>query len=270
MHGTFVDVGANVGDSLQAWYGSEGCADLKERWVAQGKPWPGIKRAGCLWYFPDWLPLRARRRFCAQAFEPNPQLAETLHRSARALEVQHGVSIDVFNSTAFATEAGYARPFYIAANSVSSSLLAAKGRDEAPTADAPTSTVRVAVVDGVAHLEALARQRPGRPIVAKLDVEGLETVLVRELLVSGVLCKHVHALFVEWHSSAQLGKAATSALSGAPRGIHEAFKWMLPDRQLGRQRLLRNFSSQHGSDRAFRREGWDPTRCGTALLDWSR
>ena len=103
--GLFIDVGANSGSSLNSWYEQEGCEDLKLR---MGEAWPGIKRSACAWEWPPWLPLNLRRRYCAEAFEPNPRLSQRLLETARRLERAHGVSIAVYNGTAFSTTTGSA------------------------------------------------------------------------------------------------------------------------------------------------------------------
>ena len=186
--GIFIDVGANVGDSLQMWYGSEGCEDLKARYIERGEAWPGIRRSGCRWEFPPWLPLSRRQTYCAHAFESNPSHSAALARTARQIMLAHpGVRIHVWNGTVLSTHDGDA-PFRVdnsMAGSVGSSLLLSKGASNARA----SSITRVRTVDAVRFLRELHRghSEPLKPVEMKVDVEGHEDELLRNLLMSGTL-----------------------------------------------------------------------------------
>lgn len=219
-------VGANSGDSLNAWYTKEGCWDLKPRWKAQGKSWPGIRRSGCRWEFPLHLPLSMRQTFCAYAFEPNPSLAGPLRRTALALEQRFGVSIHVYNGTAFSTENGKAR-FHVDSTlgGVGSSLLLSKAARSGKSSRL-TSTTTVETVDALSFLSSL----PRTSIALKVDVEGYEHLVLRDLLLSGVLCERVANLWVEWHTARQLGAAANAPVAPggpSPTSISDTYRWML-------------------------------------------
>ena len=233
----FVDVGANAGDSLQLFFEAEGCVDLKAR---MGDAWPGIRKARCRWELPPWLPLSTRRTAynCAHAFEPNPRMVERLVKTSRALEASiPGLRISIHNGTAFGTQDGTA-PFYIdgaSKHSVGSSLVL-------PTAArrAEDTTV-VRTVDGVNFLRGLDR---GVPIELKMDIEGSEEEVVRDLISSGVLCERVSNLWVEWHDTGKHKRPNESApwislnLPGAVRpesgSVKAVYKWMLRSMTTGR------------------------------------
>ena len=270
--GTFVDVGANIGDSLQMWYEREGCWDLKPRWEASGKPWPGIRASGCRWEFPQWLPLSKRQTYCAQVFEPNPRLAAALMRTARSIERRFGVRVEVFNGTAFSTTAGMA-PFRLdsAAGAVGSSLLLSKSSHKGDGSTHADMTM-VRTIDGLAHLRAV---RPG-PVALKVDVEGMEHLVLRDLLLSGVLCERVSNLWVEWHTAKQLGQAATAPAAGggpSPTAINEVYKWMLRTAGPGaRQRAHISRPSRQRNKTVTQEATVEPgmaATCQTRLLEWA-
>ena len=241
--GTFVDVGANVGDTLSSWYNDPSCA------LAPGKLLPkGVK---CDWRWPWWLPLHVRRRWCAEAFEANPQFTSRLLRTRERLEKHHGIRINVHAQTALSTRNGNATFGIDALFGTGSSLqlhrhaLDAKLRKGAGArvGDNPT-TVRA--VDATSFLDSVR----GGPIALKLDVEGSEYDILRDLLMSGVLCKRVETLWVEFHST-------RDGTVGTPVRVAEVFKWML--------------ETHNGSTRALQ-QAWLPytsARCATTLLQWS-
>jgi hypothetical protein len=99
-------------------------------------------------------------------------------------------------------------------------------------------------------LDVLRSTRPG-PIVLKLDVEGYEGVLLRNLLLSGVLCARVTTLFAEWHS---LYPQDAGSMPLETLGV---YRWML-------QTYNPNYTQL---DR-----GWFPrgdSTCNTTLLGWA-
>jgi len=80
----------------------------------------------------------------------------------------------------------------------------------------------VHTIDAVAYLR---RFPDAQRVVLKLDVEGYEFGLLRDLLVSGALCMHVDDLFVEWHA----GRINWHSLGlPVPEGsLQKAYSWML-------------------------------------------
>ena len=241
--GTFVDVGANVGDTLTSWYSEPSCA-LGFRKMRSD----GVK---CDWRWPWWLPLRVRRRWCAEAFEANPQFTSRLLRTREHLEERHGIRINVHAQTAFSTRNGSAAFGIDMLFGTGSSLqlhrhaLDAQLRKGAG-ARVGDHTTTVRTVDATPFLDAVGRR--GGPIALKLDVEGSEYDILRDLLMSGVLCKRVENLWVEFHPT-------WDATVGTPAGVDEVFKWML-----------------QSHNRTTQTHAWLPyksARCATTLLHWS-
>ena len=60
--------------------------------------------------------------------------------------------------------------------------------------------------------------------VLKIDVEGFEFTLMRDLIVSGVLCSVVTNLFVEWHPSIDWKREGLP--EEEPR-LENVYKWLL-------------------------------------------
>ena len=191
----FIDVGANVGDSLAKFFTQPSCYEhcTDEYTMPNGVPcksarhtcgyqngyWMGdcptanetcfchdqAKLGRCGWEWPYWLPLGERRKYCAEAFEPNPLLAAQLHRTAHRL-VNNGASphIRVRNGTAWSTKDGVA-DFGIDTNfTLGSSLVLDKrtmDRFGRPGRGAPVgdNRVKVRTVDAVNYLRTRAAQR---------------------------------------------------------------------------------------------------------------
>ena len=241
--GTFVDAGANVGDTLVSWYGDPSCA-VGPRQVRSN----GVR---CGWQWPWWLPLHVRRRWCAEAFEANPEFTSRLLRTTERLEKRHGIRINVHAQTAFSTESGNATFGLDTLHGTGSSLqlhrhaLDAKNRKGAG-ASVGDNTATVRTVDATSFLDSVR----GGPIALKLDVEGSEYDILRDLLMSGVLCKRVETLWVEFHST-------RDGTVGTPARVDGVFRWML--------------ETHNKSTRALQ-QAWLPytsARCATTLLQWS-
>ena len=98
--GTFIDVGANRGDSLHKWYSQKSCAIGPHQ--VRGK------NESCAWEFPWWLPLPVRQTYCAQVYEPNPVFASSIAHVAAKFRLRLGVRIDVYNTTALGEADGEA------------------------------------------------------------------------------------------------------------------------------------------------------------------
>lgn len=244
--GTFVDAGANVGDTLLSWYSDPSCAVAPRRLLPKG--------IRCAWQWPWWLPLDARKQWCAEAFEPNPQHTHHLLHTKDLLEKRVGPRINVHVKTALSTKTTKNATFGLdLLHGTGSSLqlhrhaLDAKNKKGAG-ARVGDKTTRVRTVDTTSFLRVLGAR--GKPIAMKLDVEGSEYDILRNILLSGVLCKRVHTLWVEFHE-------ARDASEGTPTHISAVLKWML--------------ETHNESARALQK-AWLPhpsAVCATTLLPWS-
>ena len=248
-NGTFVDAGANVGDSLHMWYMVPSCSSAPHK-LDGGR--------GCAWQMPWWLPLSVRRTYCAMAFEPNPHLAAKLEHAAAHLRRYLGGQIDVFNGTALAEADGTA-PFGLdlqGYNNEGSSLMLNKRTK--PVGGRVGSGQRVGenkvLVRTVNALELLRAVDPG-PIALKIDVEGYEGRLLRNLILSGVLCDRVPELFVEWHVSAQIDARDRGSM---PAQTLDVYRWMLSTYNPNASALIKAWLP------------WADSTCNTTLLQWAR
>ena len=224
----FIDVGANAGDSLGKFYTEPSCYEhcnerrtypngvsckpAAETCGLQNGQWLGecstanetcfchsqAKANKCGWEWPYWMPLAARRQYCAVAFEPNPSLVGPLQSRANDL-VRAGAAphIRVRGGIAWSTRDGVAT-FGIDNSTFGSSLvLDKKSMDKfgkvargAPVGEHP---IQVRTLDAVTYLRSLTAPR----ISVKLDVEGSEFELLRDLLASGALCERVENFWIE-------------------------------------------------------------------------
>ena len=228
----FIDVGANKGDSLIKFFTQPNCYEncfiretLKDGrtclpasetcGLTNGK-WMGdcptanqtcfchqqAKQSRCGWEWPYWMPLGVRQTYCAEAFEPNPTLTHQLHRAAHQL-IHRGSAphIRVRNGTAWSAYDGWSSFGLDLNHTVGSSLILDKRTlDEHGRVNRGGAVgehqVRVRTVDAIAHLKSLKAEH----ISLKVDVEGSEFTLLRDLLVSGALCERVDNFWIEWHN----------------------------------------------------------------------
>ena len=243
--GVFIDVGANNGKSVEWWYTRHGCTE---------RDWP------CLFMIPAWLPLRLRQQQCALAFEPNPRHWKDLDK---IVGVHNSSSHQILvHRAAFALDNGN-MPFGLDNETKSqegSSLALSKRTRQVvngkpgPSGRGPevrASTITVPTVDGVAFLwEVAARYGHDVPVSLKIDVEGFEFTLMRDLIVSGVLCSVVTNLFVEWHPSIDWKREGLP--EEEPR-LENVYKWLL----------------RFGINRTGYEHVPHPTRhCRTTLMRW--
>ena len=194
--GYFVDAGANVGDSLLNWFTMRGCATAPHK----------LLNSRCFHPWPYWLPLNVRQGYCALAYEPNPLRNDTLQEAAASLRGTYRTQIDVFGK-ALSTVDGHATfgMDLSSRNGVGSSLQLHRrtiGRDGKSGHGPPLgqNVTTVETVDATALVRRLGQT--GAPVVLKLDVEGKEFDVLRDLIISGVLCR--------W---------------AAPRAVHACAPW---------------------------------------------
>lgn len=154
--------------------------------------------------------LAERRRFCGEAFEPNNALTRKLRHAANHLQTRgHAPYIRVHNGTALSLQNGTADFGLDLQHTTGSSLiLHKKTMDERGRVGRGVSvgmnTVKVQTVNVVEYLRSL----PARHIALKIDVEGSEYHLLRDLMLSGVLCERVDSLWVEWHGGGRINHRA--------------------------------------------------------------
>lgn len=145
-----------------------------------------------------------RRKFCVEAFEANPYFNSALARVAAQIVSETGTYVNVHNATAFALRDGLMPLGLDAVRHDGSSLVLSKhvkpdvGRRQAMSrvATVGESTVTVRTVGSLSYIRSLPRDLR---IVLKIDVEGYEFHLLRSLVPSGVLCRRVSDLLIEWH-----------------------------------------------------------------------
>lgn len=261
----FLDIGANVGDSLTKFFtqpncyencherrdGPQACRPARETCPLKNGRWMGdcpianetcfcfsqAKANRCGWEWPYWMTLGVRQQYCAEAFEPNPALASQLKRTAHQL-VSRGLSphVVVRNGTALSTRDGVA-PFGIDVNfTTGSSLVLDKktmdSRGRAGRGGAVgENQVMVRTLDAVRYLRALRAPR----ISIKLDVEGSEFTILRDLLVSGALCEKADDLWVEWHGGGRINWQ-TLGLPQREDAMQKVYSWML--RSVGGNKIV--------------------------------
>jgi hypothetical protein len=163
---------------------------------------------------------------CWYGIEPLPgREGESLHIASEARK--RGVPVRVFARTALATTTGSAA-FHVAPRDSGSSLHgAAFATENTSLATSSVQTVRVQTVSAYDFVNSLAKtRRPGNFIGMKLDVEGSEYEILKDLLLRGspaLLCRTIDTLAVEWHN----GGRPLSAYS--PVGTSGVLEWLMRD-----------------------------------------
>ena len=211
-HGTFIDVGANQGDTLAALYASSAVDGLFS---------PVLRLSGST---------HTPRSFCTYSFEANPMWSTALLERAQAVLPNvsaHGGSLTVCTETAVtAGDAGPEVTLYVdpRLNAGSATIVSEKmnipkhaRREVVPTLDLPRWLAN--------HTRAKVRRRviggmlP--PVILKMDIEGAEYSIMRELVSSGFMCHNVDVLVVEWH------RGKLNASLAVPPEVDTTLQWLL-------------------------------------------
>ena len=67
------------------------------------------------------------------------------------------------------------------------------------------------------------RRRRAGPVILKMDVEGAEYGILRELVGSGLMCSRIHAFVIEWH------RKKLDNTSSVPSAVDATLEWLLAD-----------------------------------------
>ena len=211
-HGTFIDVGANRGDTLAAFYASSAVGGLFS---------PVLRLSGSTQ--TPWS-------FCTYSFEANPMWTATLLESAQAALPNvsaHGGSLTVCTETAVtAGDAGPEVTLYVDPRLTAGSATIVREkmnipkharRDVVSTLDLPRWLAN--------HTRAKAQRRftggMMTPVILKMDIEGAEYSIMRELVSSGFMCHNVDVLVVEWH------RGKLNASLAVPLEVDTTLQWLL-------------------------------------------
>ena len=172
----YVDVGANVGQSLKWWY--------------QPKDYGrGSKE------FARVASFQERREFCTDIFEAEPNQTQTLMLVAKNLRVW-GHRVKLYASTPFSLMGGDILFNSIGAVNDGGGTVA-KAANDAAAPDVTSKAIKLRSMNAIEYL----RNLKATTLALKIDVESYEFELVRGLVVSGALCVPGRRTFllIEWH-----------------------------------------------------------------------
>ena len=180
----YLDVGSNIGDSLQAFAHRKPEARLRETMrAAVGDGW-------------------SARSICAYGFEPNPQHTPRLNAAAKKLAPLFH-SLTVYTETAVGGPEQVARPMWLTVAG------GAKGVGSFLTTQKPASgearPVRTVRMSSWLRDVCLPRHGARTPVVMRIDVEGVEYDMLSDLAVSGVGQQMDLFLTLEWHRKSAAG-----------------------------------------------------------------
>ena len=177
----YVDVGANIGQSLRWWYHSEdrgrGCTEF-----AKVATW------------------QVRREYCADVFEAEPAQTSS-PRSPLVLEVarhrQRGRNVRLYGATPFSLTGGPVVFNAIGAVNDGGGTISKTSEDSAAP-DAKAGAITLQSMNAIEYLRNLKVTH----LALKIDVEFYEYELLRGLIVSGALCvpHRRTSLLVEFHT----------------------------------------------------------------------
>ena len=203
----YVDVGANIGQSLQMWYSNSDKGH-------------GAREFGMI------APWQRRRRFCSDVFEASPSFGRDLARAA-AYHRARGKDVRLYVPTPLSIgggEVAFASQGFVVNGGGTLSVASSRDVDK--------KTAKQVMLQSVDAVEYVRAMEAVEHLVLKIDVENYEFQLLRGLVASGVLCKPGRRtdVLVEWHLPRQSGDMFNATTEGLPlpaREVKEALVWML-------------------------------------------
>lgn len=234
---TFLDVGANDGDTLLTWIGE---------FLKPGSPYhkqlpQKLKRTlqSCF---------TSQRNLCFYGIEGNPRFTTQLQKLHKLL-TEEGFHAKLYTDTVLGLEDGFVTMFVEPGiRGMDSSLLAGKKTHYFAPKKGATATqkgsnlgnwvssnspisetfrhVRVTSIGAARFLTSL--QRHSDFVGMKLDVEGYEYTLFRRLLVTApqVLC-NLNLAHVDWHEHYLTNASDTPAVATSSGTVRQTLEWLL-------------------------------------------
>jgi hypothetical protein len=174
----YLDIGSNVGDSLQLFANKRPEARLKETLrVAVG----------------SWSPLTT----CVYGFEPNPSWTARLRHLQQRLAPRLA-NLTIYTETAIGGPEQVAHPMWLVHDSSSANSVGSHLTSDRPSSRRaqPVTTLRLS-----SWLRDVCAVRHGRqtPVVMRMDIEGIEYDTLTDLAVSGIGQSMELYLTLEWH-----------------------------------------------------------------------
>jgi hypothetical protein len=209
----FVDVGGNIGQSVNQWYAASNHGRGSKEFAAVA----------------NWS---HRHTFCTDVFEANRNFNGVLKRVQR-LHRERGRDVQLYLGTPFSIGGGVV-PFYEMPYTVNSGgTLSFEATPAARGGPPPRKKiVELQAMDAVRYV----REFEGEHLVIKIDVETYEFKLLRGLIASGALCAPGRKLdlLVEWHLPRTCSTCAGDVLDAVAEGLpadanttKQALLWML-------------------------------------------
>lgn len=147
--------------------------------------------------------------FCVYGFEPNPAHSIS-HAEATANHSSRVHLLKIFSETAAGPVDGwttlmidqYKGEYPALGSSVMTGYTGLRKTEDAKV------KVRTMTFQSFFHDQVMTNLKPGGQVLVRIDVEGSESILLRDLISSGIACHHVNNLVAERHDHF-LGTAAT-------------------------------------------------------------
>ena len=202
--GVFLDAGANRGDTLFSWYRAPRASTGR---VSKTRCRPQSATVAAIGSGRARLPLATRRTWCAESSRSQCQLyapAAAGGRGAarRASGRSEHCRAHLHGGGRTRRRRAPRRRRRPRGGQLAPAAAARHGLGRARGLGAPVGriTQRVRVVDAVRVVADLGAR--GVPVALKLDIEGTEYDVLRDLVLTGLLCRHVQTLWVEFHRPA--------------------------------------------------------------------
>ena len=207
---TFFDLGANSGDTLKRLFSKK--ADRSRKYRSIG----AVLRKTSL----------TVSRMCVLSFEGNPRFSRQLQLFQRR-HAHDCLLLEVFSETAV-----YFRnenvTFYL--DSLNSRTQAGSSLVSEKVTSTQKHAVRIQGIDFGELLDKLsfiAHEQWNGVVIVKMDLEGFEYSLLRNLIARGLLCKNVDYLLVEFHDIATKFRENV----GVPSQVDRLLKWLANEDQ---------------------------------------
>lgn len=207
---TFFDLGANSGDTLKRLFSKK--ADRSRKYRSIG----AVLRKTHL----------TIGSMCVLSFEGNPRFSRQLQLFQRR-HAHDCLLLEVFSETAV----------YFRNENVTFYLDSLNARTQAGSSlvsEKVTSTEKNAVsIQGIdfgellEKISSITHEHWNGVVIVKMDLEGFEYSLLRNLIARGLLCKNVDYLLVEFHDITTKFRENV----GVPSQVDKMFKWLADENQ---------------------------------------
>ena len=179
----YLDIGTNIGDSIQAF----------ARKQPEKRLGAALQAAGA----SDWDP----RTTCVYGFEPNPRHTSLLHSVQAALSGSFA-HLKIFTETAIGGPEQLRQPLWVVQGADSKRGVGAYLSATKPASGSARPITTFSLSSFLRNV-CMPRHGASTPVVMRLDIEGVEYDVLPDLITSGLGREMLLTLTLEWHVGAK-------------------------------------------------------------------